>query len=57
MKKDIMELVQADLSCLKEEFKLYFTYMSDMDLKLIRNPFILDVRLILNNVQGEFIEF
>ena len=57
MKKDIVELVQADLSCLKEEFKLYFTYMSDMDLKLIRNPFILDVRLILNNVQGEFIEF
>ena len=57
MKKDIMELVQAHLSCLKEEFKLYFPYLSELDLKLIRNLFIVDVRLIPNNVQEEFIEF
>ena len=34
MKKDIMELVQAHLSCLKEEFKLYFPDLSELDLKL-----------------------
>ena len=57
MKKDIMELVQTHLSCLKEKFKLYFPDLSELDLKLIRNPFIVDVRLIPNNVQEEFIEF
>ena len=46
MKKDIMELVQAHLSCLKEEFKLYFPDLSELDFKLIRNPFIVDMRLI-----------
>ena len=57
LKKNKMELVQAHLSCSKEEFKLYFPELSELDLKLIRNPFILDVRLIPNNVQEEFIEF
>ena len=57
MKKDIMELVQAHHSYLKEEFKLYIPDLSELDLRLIRNPFIVDVRLILNNVQEKFIEF
>ena len=57
IKKDIMELVQSHLSCLKEEFKLYFPDLSELDLKLFRNPFIVDVRLIPNNVQEECIEF
>ena len=52
-----MELVQSHLSCLKEEFKLYFPDLSVLNLKLIRNPFIEDLRLIPNNVQEEFIEF
>ena len=52
-----MELVQAHIPCLKEEFSLYYPDLSELDHKLIRNPFIVDVRLIPNNVQEEFIEF
>ncbi|KAI6649932.1 Protein ZBED8-like [Oopsacas minuta] len=52
-----MELVQAHLSYLKEEFKLYFPDLSELDPALIRNPFLVDVRLIPNNVQEDLIEF
>ncbi|KAI6654419.1 Protein ZBED8-like [Oopsacas minuta] len=57
MKKEMMELVQAHLSYLKEEFKLYFPDLSELDLALIRNPFLVDGCLIPNNVQEDLIEF
>ena len=56
IKKVIMGVVQAHLSCLKEEFRSYFPDLSELDLKLIRNRFIVDVTLLPDDVQEEFIE-
>ena len=52
-----IRLVKAHLSCLREEFQSYFPDLSEMNVTLIRNPFIVEVRSIPDEVQEEFVEF
>ena len=52
-----IRLVKAHLSCLREEFQSYFPDLSEMNVTLIRNPFIVEVRSLPDEVQEEFVEF
>ena len=52
-----IRLVKAHLSCLREEFQSYFPDLSEMNVTLIRNPFIVEVRSLPGVVQEEFVEF
>ena len=52
-----IRLVKAHLSCLREEFQSYFPDLSEMNVTLIRNPFIVEVRSLPDEVQEEFVKF
>ena len=50
-------LVKAHLSCLREVFQSYFPEKSEMNVKLLRNPFIVEVPSLPGEVQEEFVVF
>ena len=54
--QSICALVKAHLSVLRNELQDYFPDLSDSDMKMIRNPFILDVTSIPDILQEEFVE-
>lgn len=53
---DVVQLVQAHLASLRIELQSYFTELSELESKLIRNPFIVNVHLLPDNMQEEFLE-
>ena len=53
---DVMQLVQAHLASLRMELQSYFPELSELESKLIRNPFIVNVHLLPDNMQEEFLE-
>ncbi|KAI6661863.1 Zinc finger BED domain-containing protein 5-like [Oopsacas minuta] len=54
--QSIGALVKAHLSAMRNEFQTYFPDLSDLDMKMIRNPFRCDVSSIPARVQEEFVE-
>ncbi|KAI6659533.1 Protein ZBED8-like [Oopsacas minuta] len=54
--QSIGALVKAHLSAMRNEFQTYFPDLSDLDMKMIRNPFRCDVSSIPDRVQEEFVE-
>ncbi|XP_068227396.1 zinc finger BED domain-containing protein 5-like [Palaemon carinicauda] len=55
-KQDVMQLVQSHLASLRMELQSYFPELSELESKLIRNPFIVNVHLLPDNMQEEFLE-
>ncbi|XP_045130675.1 zinc finger BED domain-containing protein 5-like [Portunus trituberculatus] len=53
---DAVQLVQSHLASLRMELQSYFPELSEMESKLIRNPFIVNVHLLPDNMQEEFLE-
>ena len=54
--QSICALIKAHLSALRNGLQDYFPDLSDSDMKMIRNPFILDVTSIPDILQEEFVE-
>ena len=50
------QLVQARLVSLQMELQSYFPELSEVESKLIRNPFIINVQSLPNSNQEEFLE-
>ena len=51
---ELLHLVQTRLASLRKELQSYFPDLSELEVKLIRNPFI--VHLLPHNMQKECIE-
>ena len=49
--------IMSHLSSLRNQFQKYFPDMSDLDLKLARNPFTVDVKTHPDSLQEQFIDF
>ena len=52
----VTQLVQAHLVSLQMELQSYFPELSEVESKLIRNPFIANVQSLADSVQEEFLE-
>ncbi|XP_064097727.1 zinc finger BED domain-containing protein 5-like [Macrobrachium nipponense] len=53
---DVVQLLQATLAPLRIELHSYFPELSEVESKLIRNPFTVNVHLLPDNLQEEFLE-
>ena len=52
----VTQLVQAHLVFLQMEVQSYFPELSEVELELIRNPFIVSVQSLSDSIQEEFLE-
>ena len=57
MKENILNLVEVHLCSLRNEMKLYFSDVNDLDTKFIRNPFNTHVLSLPDSLQEEFLDF
>ena len=49
--------IMSHFSSLRNQFQKYFPDLSDLDLKLARNPFTVDVKTLPDSLQDQFIDF
>ena len=54
---NIQRPVMSHLSSLRNQFQNYFPDLSDLDLKMARNPFTVDVKALPDSAQEQFIDF
>ena len=52
----MIQLVQAHLVSLRMELQSYFPELSEVESKLIRNSFIVNVQSLPDSIQEEFLE-
>ncbi|XP_064103426.1 protein FAM200B-like [Macrobrachium nipponense] len=52
---DGVQLVQPHLASLRMELQSYFPELSELESKLIRNPFIVNMHLLPHKMQEEFL--
>ena len=50
------QLVQAHLAFLRKELQTYFPKLSEIESKLIRNPFVVNVQSLPDSIQEEFLD-
>ena len=55
-KLELVHLVQTHLASPRKEFQSYFSELNKLEAKLMRNPFIVNVLLLPDNMQAECIE-
>ena len=52
----VTQLVQAHLVSLRMKLRSYFSELSEVESKLIRNPFVVNVQSLPDSIQEEFLE-
>ena len=53
---EVTQLVQAHLASLRNELQSYFPDLSEIESKLIRNPFVVNVQSLPDSIQKEFLD-
>ena len=53
---EVAQLVQAHLAFLQKELQSYFPELSEIESKLIRNPFVVNVQSLPDSIQKEFLD-
>ena len=53
---EVAQLVQAHLASLRKELQSYFPELSEIESKLIRNQFVVNVQSLPDSIQEEFLD-
>ena len=53
---EVAQLVQAHLASLRKELQSYFPELSEIESKLIQNPFVVNVQSLPDSIQEEFLD-
>ena len=53
---EVTQLVQAHLASLRKELQSYLPELSEIESKLIRNPFIVNMQSLPDSIQKEFLD-
>ena len=53
---EVTQLVQAHLASLRSELQSYFPELSEIESKLIRNPFVVNMQSLPDSIQKEFLD-
>ena len=53
---EVAQLEQAHLASLRSELQSYFPELSEIESKLIRNPFVVNMQSLPDTIQKEFLD-
>ena len=53
---EVTQLVQAHLASLRSELQSYFPELREIESKLIRNPFVVNMQSLPDSIQKEFLD-